>query len=65
MVGHISRKKEQNCAICRDEDGPRIDFHMSVLSEREKQISYTSKICVIYKNSIDDLIFKPEIETET
>ena len=37
---------------------------MSLLSEREKQISYTNKICVIYKNGIDDLVFKPEIETE-
>ena len=33
----FSHEKEQNCAICRDMDGPR-DCH-TVTSEREKQVS--------------------------
>ena len=37
----LSHKKERNCAICRDEDGPR-DCHTEwSKSEREKQISYS------------------------
>ena len=36
----LSHKKEQNCAICRDMDGPR-DCHTEwSKSEREKKISY-------------------------
>ena len=36
----LSHKKEPNCAICRDVDGPR-DCHTEwSKSEREKQISY-------------------------
>ena len=34
----LSHRKERNCIIYRDVDGPR-DFH-TVKSEREKQISY-------------------------
>ena len=36
----LSHKKEENCAICRDVDGPR-DCHTEwSKSEREKQILY-------------------------
>ena len=36
----LSRKKEQNCAICRDVDGPRDFLAEWSKSEREKQTSY-------------------------
>ena len=36
----LSPKKEQNCAICRDVDGPRGYHTERSKSEREKQISY-------------------------
>ena len=40
----LSNKKEQNCAICRDVDGPR-DCHTEwSKSEGEKQISYLTHI---------------------
>ena len=37
---HYTHKKEQNCAICRDMDGPRDSHTEWSKSEREKQISY-------------------------
>ena len=36
----LSHKKEQNCAICRDMDGPRDCHTQWSKSEREKQIPY-------------------------
>ena len=36
----LSHKKEQNWAICRDLDGPRVSHTEWSKSEREKQISY-------------------------
>ena len=44
----LSHKREQNCVICRDMDGPR-DCHTEWnKSEREKQISYIlTHICGI------------------
>ena len=36
----VRHKKEQNCAICRDMDGPRDCQTEWSKSEREKQILY-------------------------
>ena len=36
----LSHKKEKNCAICRDVDGPRVCHTQWSKSEREKQILY-------------------------
>ena len=36
----LSHKKEKNCAICRDVDGPRVCHTQWSKSERDKQISY-------------------------
>ena len=51
---------EQSCVICRDVYGPRDVIQSEVSkSERKKQILYINTyICGIYKNDIDDLIYK-------
>ena len=36
----LSHKKERNCAICRDVDGPRDCHTEGSKSERKKQIAY-------------------------
>jgi len=51
--------------ICRDADVPGECHTERNKSEREKQISYINAyIYGIYKNGIDDLICKAEIETQ-
>ena len=56
-----------NWVICRDADVPGECHTERRKSEREKQISYINAyiyIYRIYKNGIDDLICKVEIETQ-
>ena len=58
-----SFKKEQNCAICRDMDGPR-DCHTEWnRSEREKQIYINTYLWNLEKNGIDELTCKAKIGT--
>ena len=38
----LSQKEEQNCAVCRDMDGPRDDQTECSKSERKIPISYTN-----------------------
>ena len=56
----LSHKKEWNCAICRDMDGPK-----SEASQKEKNKYIIRLICGIYKNGTDELVYKAEIETQT
>ena len=41
-VVFLSRKKEHDCAICRDVDGPRDCHTEQSKSETEKQTSYNA-----------------------
>ena len=60
-----SHKKEWNCAICRDLDGPR-DCHTEwSKSAREKQILYNITYMWNVENYTDELICKAEIEIQT
>ena len=58
----LSHKKEQNWIICRDVDGPR-EWHTEWnKSERENKYCILMHICRIWKNNINDLNCKAEIE---
>ena len=56
----LSHKKEWNCAVCRDMDGPK-----SEASQKEKNKFIIRLICGIYKNATDELVYKAEIEKQT
>ena len=62
----LSHKKEWNNAICSNMDGPR-DCHTEwSKSEIERQISYNSTHIwnLIYKNDINELIYKTERDSQ-
>ena len=57
----LHHKKERNCVICRDVDGPRV-CHTSEVSQKEKnKYHILTYICGIKKNGKDDLTCKVEI----
>ena len=58
----LSHKKEGDCAICRDTDGPR-DCHTEWQNEKNKYYILTH-ICGILKNGTDELFCKAERETQ-
>ena len=60
----LSHKKERNCAICRDVDGPRVCHTEWSKSEREKQIPYNITHMWNLENGTGELICKAEIETQ-
>ena len=61
---YYSAIQEQNWVTCRNVDGPRVI--QSKVSQKEKNMYHIiTCICGIWKNDLDDLIYKVEIETQT
>ena len=61
----LSHKKEWNWVICRDKDRPRDCLQSEVSQKERNKYGILMHTYGIYKNGIDDLICKAEIQTQT